>query len=208
MADVLDDGEFWLPPQFLTADDEVKTTTNTKNLKDGEGLFPYEFIGGFGSFGFSSDLSSPVESVLGSTKTESDGEDYLAVLTRQMAHSTVIDDSLRIDPTDDSCPVRRNRPYVRYRAFVVGSKGLAVGVQAVNLGFHHRRQHGTSSPKPSTKLDASVFYPQQSLYHNKLRTTRFQQLKQDQLMKQQDSLGVGRIEAAVEASSPKQRKVW
>ncbi|KAE8720946.1 hypothetical protein F3Y22_tig00017808pilonHSYRG00031 [Hibiscus syriacus] len=62
--------------------------------------------------------------------------------------------------------------------------------------FNNRGILGSPAPKPSTKLDASVFYPQQSLYHNKLRTTRFQQLKQDQLMKQQDSLGVGRIEAA------------
>jgi len=30
---------------------------------------------GFGSFGFSSDLSSPVESMVGSTETESDEED-------------------------------------------------------------------------------------------------------------------------------------
>jgi len=37
---------------------------------------------GFGSFGFSSDLSSHVESVVGSTETESDEEDYLAGLTR------------------------------------------------------------------------------------------------------------------------------
>jgi hypothetical protein len=31
---------------------------------------------------FSSDLSSPIESVVGSTETESDEEDYLAGLTR------------------------------------------------------------------------------------------------------------------------------
>jgi hypothetical protein len=37
---------------------------------------------GFGSFMFSSDLSSPIESVVGSTETESDEEDYLAGLTR------------------------------------------------------------------------------------------------------------------------------
>jgi hypothetical protein len=52
---------------------------------------------GFGSFGFFSDLSSPVESVVGSTETESDEEDYLAGLTRQMAHSTLEDDFKRND---------------------------------------------------------------------------------------------------------------
>ncbi|MBA0687847.1 hypothetical protein Goari_015348, partial [Gossypium aridum] len=59
MAKVLDDAEFWLPSQFLT-DDE---------------------------FGFG--LNSPVESVVGSTETDSDEEDYLAELTRLMAHSTL-----------------------------------------------------------------------------------------------------------------------
>ncbi|XP_021289286.1 uncharacterized protein LOC110420335 [Herrania umbratica] len=109
MADVLDDGEFWLPPEFLTDDDlfldKSKAENNHKNPKDGFGLeldgskswFPYEFRHGFGSFGFSSDLSSPIESVVGSTETESDEEDYLAGLTRQMAHSTLEDDPRRND---------------------------------------------------------------------------------------------------------------
>eukprot|EP00258_Populus_trichocarpa_P031823 XP_024447842.1 uncharacterized protein LOC18110616 [Populus trichocarpa] len=52
---------------------------------------------GFGSFGFSTDLGSPVESVVGSTEIESDEEDYLARLTRQMAHSTLEDDFKRND---------------------------------------------------------------------------------------------------------------
>ncbi|OMO66447.1 hypothetical protein CCACVL1_21133 [Corchorus capsularis] len=110
MAEVLDDGEFWLPPSFLTDDDLFmdKTTEAKKNQKDGFGfgfeldgsnksLFPYEFPNGFGSFGFSSDLSSPVESVVGSTETESDEEDFLAGLTRQMAHSTLEDGFRRND---------------------------------------------------------------------------------------------------------------
>jgi hypothetical protein len=63
----------------------------------GKSLFPLEFPCGFGSFGFSSDLSSPVESVVGSTETESDEEDYLAGLTRQMAHSTLEDGFKRND---------------------------------------------------------------------------------------------------------------
>ena len=109
MAVVLDDGEFWLPPQFLTDDDlfmdKSKAKNSPKNLKDGFGLefdgskslFPYEFPSGFGSSGFSSDISSPGESVVGSTETESDEEDYLAGLTRQMARSTLEDDFRRSD---------------------------------------------------------------------------------------------------------------
>lgn len=58
-------------------------------------LFPFEFPYGFGaSSGHScSDLSSPVESVVGSTETESDEEDYIAGLTRQIAHSTLEGDA-------------------------------------------------------------------------------------------------------------------
>ncbi|XP_039019581.1 uncharacterized protein LOC120151108 isoform X2 [Hibiscus syriacus] len=105
MAEVLDDGELCLPPRFLTDDDlfmdkgEVKST-NHKDLEnefrldlDGSNkpLFTYEFAHGFGSLGFASDPSSPVDSVVGSTETESDEEDYLVGLTRQMAHSTLDD---------------------------------------------------------------------------------------------------------------------
>ncbi|KAJ6407810.1 hypothetical protein OIU84_011167 [Salix udensis] len=107
MTETLDDGEFWLPPQFLIDDDKVLMENNSNNnLRNGsardvfgysktdygKSLFPVEFPCGFGSFGFSSDLSSPVESVEGSTETESDEEDYLAGLTRQIAHSTLEDD--------------------------------------------------------------------------------------------------------------------
>ncbi|KAK2657741.1 hypothetical protein Ddye_010793 [Dipteronia dyeriana] len=105
MAESLDDGEFWLPPSFLTDDDilmdmginnnssiKKKSDNNDSNeMKNGFDLFPLDFsCGGFGSFGLSSsDLSSPVESVVGSTETESDEEDFIAGLTRQMAHSTL-----------------------------------------------------------------------------------------------------------------------
>ncbi|KAJ0027518.1 hypothetical protein Pint_35292 [Pistacia integerrima] len=101
MAESLDDGEFWLPPQFLTDDDILMDMSKSNNKKDAfdseaeatKPLFPFEFSYGFGSFGHSSsDLSSPVESVMGSTETESDEEDFIAGLTRQMAHSTLEED--------------------------------------------------------------------------------------------------------------------
>ncbi|XP_011019198.1 PREDICTED: uncharacterized protein LOC105121999 isoform X3 [Populus euphratica] len=111
MTESLDDGEFWLPPQFLIDDDTVLMEQNSDNnfngsardvfgyskTDSGKSLFPLQFPCGFGSFGFSSDLSSPVESLVGSTETESDEEDYLAGLTRQMAHSTLEDDFKRND---------------------------------------------------------------------------------------------------------------
>ncbi|KAK3226265.1 hypothetical protein Dsin_006127 [Dipteronia sinensis] len=110
MAESLDDGEFWLPPSFLTDDDilmdmsinnnsSIKKSDNSNEMKNGFDLFPLDFsCGGFGSFGLSSsDLSSPVESVVGSTETESDEEDFIAGLTHQMAHSTLEEGFKRAD---------------------------------------------------------------------------------------------------------------
>lgn len=116
MAESLDDGVFWLPSQFLTDDDilmDLAMTDNSSikkssNNKEGfdldaeatKSLFPFEFPYGFGAFGHSSsDLSSPVGSVVGSTETESDEEDYIAGLTRQIAHSTLEDDVFAADKT-------------------------------------------------------------------------------------------------------------
>ena len=89
MAEDLDDGEFWLPSQFLTDDDLLLDTEDRKShiigsAVDGEArvCFPPEF-----PYGASSALSSPVESVLGSTETESDEDDPMAGLTRQMSLS-------------------------------------------------------------------------------------------------------------------------
>lgn len=87
--------EFWLPPEFLTGDDVFM---GFKGNSKGEGNerkmyfgcdFQNEFSYGFNMFGPHSDLSSPVESVVGSTETESDEEDYITELTRQMAQSTL-----------------------------------------------------------------------------------------------------------------------
>ncbi|KAG2673264.1 hypothetical protein I3760_13G082100 [Carya illinoinensis] len=97
MSASLDDAEFWLPPEFLT-DDDLATDKNNNCKSEGNGfrsnteatryLFPLEFSYRFGSFGTSSNLDSPVESVVGSSETESD-EDYVAGLTHQLAHSTL-----------------------------------------------------------------------------------------------------------------------
>ncbi|KAA8518967.1 hypothetical protein F0562_016259 [Nyssa sinensis] len=103
MAEDLDDGEFWLPPQILTDDDILRDYNCGNNIKSIKGekfsresdtgvCFPHEYSYGFGSFAPYSNLSSPVESVVGSTETESDEEDYIAGLTRKMAHSTLQDD--------------------------------------------------------------------------------------------------------------------
>ncbi|KAL0338253.1 UNVERIFIED_CONTAM: hypothetical protein Sangu_1347400 [Sesamum angustifolium] len=88
MAQELDDGEFWLPSEFLNDDDDLLTDFKTDhfNMKRDDDSH------GFGnSFGFASDLSSPVESVMGSTETESDEDDSITGLARKIAHTTLHD---------------------------------------------------------------------------------------------------------------------
>lgn len=81
MAQELGDGEFWLPSEFLTDDDLL-----TGFKKEGGDDFSCGFVN---SFGFHSDLSSPVESVTGSTETESDEDDFISFFTQKMDYSTM-----------------------------------------------------------------------------------------------------------------------
>ncbi|GMN41389.1 hypothetical protein TIFTF001_010607 [Ficus carica] len=92
-----DDAEFWLPSQVL-ADDDAVVLLDKENFqfkKNGTapttlGTFPTEFPYEFDSFGSHSALSSPVESVVSSTETESsDEEDFFAGLSRRFAQSTL-----------------------------------------------------------------------------------------------------------------------
>lgn len=98
MARSLDDAEFWLPSQFLTDDDVLMDKENfNKNGVNGTGFgqvpglgFPSEFPYEFDSFCSKSALSSPVDSAVGLTETESsDEEDFLVGLTRRLAQSTL-----------------------------------------------------------------------------------------------------------------------
>jgi len=91
MAENLDDGEFWLPPQFLSDDDDGDDTTTTKpkpssfslfNNGEDPQLFPYGFA--------CSDLSSPIDSLAASSETESDDDEQLfAELTRCLSRSSL-----------------------------------------------------------------------------------------------------------------------
>lgn len=110
MADNLDDGEFWLPPQFLVDDDSMlhHNTCATNNNNDqnclasspfqpGRPSFPFEF----GTFGAFSDFGSSGESLRGSSETESDEEESVPGLTLRMAHST-IDDTMVLSRSPQS----------------------------------------------------------------------------------------------------------
>lgn len=90
MAEELYDGKFWLPPQFLTDDDLLMDFKNKRNDN-----FSFGFNGN--SFGPNSDLSSPVESVTGSTETESDEDDYLSEVARKLLQSTLQDSKITLD---------------------------------------------------------------------------------------------------------------
>ncbi|GMJ14453.1 hypothetical protein like AT2G39870 [Hibiscus trionum] len=100
MAEQIDDAEFWLPSMILMDDDILMENQNLKNKNEGENRtesltsshdfpieFPYEFDYSYNSFSALS--STPAESVVGSTETDtSDEEDeFLAGLTRRIVHS-------------------------------------------------------------------------------------------------------------------------
>ncbi|KAH9324555.1 hypothetical protein KI387_004733, partial [Taxus chinensis] len=90
----LDDGELWLPADFLSDESPPKEIVMRTNINKPQipSEFPYEW----NSLGLpldSSSYNSPVESVVGSTETESDEEDdYIAGLAHQIAHSMLDDD--------------------------------------------------------------------------------------------------------------------
>lgn len=97
MAVAREDVESWLPIEFLTAEEVLMDKENfNKNgfkteLKPSL-CFPTEFPYEFDSLGTSSALSSPVESVMGSsTETESsDEDDFLAGLTRRLTQQLTV----------------------------------------------------------------------------------------------------------------------
>ncbi|KAF2306213.1 hypothetical protein GH714_015795 [Hevea brasiliensis] len=139
--------------------DKKITTTNKCSLKNAKDVFssetdyskpffPLDFPYGVGSFGVSSDLSSPVESVVGSTE-ESDEEDYIAGLTCQMARSTLEDDFRGNDvtfgnekPRPGWYQVHHNQRYVGLEVVVGVGKRHAVAVQMISPGAPQRRPHG------------------------------------------------------------------
>lgn len=103
MAKNLEDPEFWLPSDFLGDDlflDGGEKNGSAEVAGVAVGCFPGELL-----YGFVSDPASPVESATG---TESDEEDYMAGLTRKMAHSFLqdVDKGPSVLPTGDSAKIR------------------------------------------------------------------------------------------------------
>ncbi|GMH10197.1 hypothetical protein Nepgr_012038 [Nepenthes gracilis] len=95
MAEDLDDGEFWLPSQFLTDDDILVDFAGNATSMEKCSFNGYDGFGsnvsGFGSFDPNSNNNPSMDSVTDATEAESDEEEYIAWLTRQMARSTLED---------------------------------------------------------------------------------------------------------------------
>ncbi|GAA0142074.1 hypothetical protein LIER_03055 [Lithospermum erythrorhizon] len=79
MGEQFDDCEFWLPPEFLCEDDFMM------DLKKNE-------MGNIFLSDAHKRLSSPGESLVSITDSESDEDDYVSGLTRKMVHSTLDED--------------------------------------------------------------------------------------------------------------------
>ncbi|KAI6698360.1 hypothetical protein NL676_018479 [Syzygium grande] len=116
MAESIDDGEFWLPPQFLSdadADDDDDLLVFPERRCPAPGGSAASFAAAGSTHVapapapapvalpylerargvvLSPDLGSPVESVVGSTEEWSDVEERIADLTRKVARSTLEDD--------------------------------------------------------------------------------------------------------------------
>ncbi|KAE8684788.1 Adenine nucleotide alpha hydrolases-like superfamily protein isoform 1 [Hibiscus syriacus] len=192
MAEVLDDGEFWLPPRFLADDDLFMEKSKINNSHDS--LFPYDLP---------SDLSSPVDSLLGSSETDSDEEHSLVRLTRQMARYTLEDDFGGNDPVFSSKIskdwVSSSSPESTLCAFSSNSQSrvsspsgtwtllcseaeVAARVtinEESNGGFIHKGLLRPPAKKPSLNLPPPGSYLHQPLSS---RATQFQQVDQSQLL--------------------------
>ncbi|PIN01452.1 hypothetical protein CDL12_26041 [Handroanthus impetiginosus] len=211
MAQELDDGEFWLPSEFLT-DDDLLTGFKTNHFQ------------ATNSFGFNSDLSSPVESVMGSTETESDEDDFITGLTRKIAHSTLQDSSLSSNYTakgwklsgspqstlcgckpvsgggSPNCVSRVSSPsnakdVVGWDLLYAAAGEVARMRMIEETTQLNSNKRFTPSPKPSPvtlpvrkPIPASGFYPTQNqteahLAYLQLQATQFQRMRQQQMMK-------------------------
>ena len=113
MAKPVDNAEFWPPSQFLTLEDMLRDKENNNNGGNADlaatFCFPSEFPYEFDSFGVSSALRSPVESVASSTETEnSEEEDFFAGLTRRLSQASLSETWNLTGPTNtmDKAEVR------------------------------------------------------------------------------------------------------
>ncbi|OWM81772.1 uncharacterized protein LOC116207011 [Punica granatum] len=170
MADEsIDDGEFWLPPQFLEDD----LAGDESDL---------------------SDLSSPVESVAGSAEDWSDEEDHLAGLRKKMACSTLQGDFNKLDQEKCKGWFRSGSPKSTLHGFGGGcgpmQRLLTPATVHVLCGatskvppmkMSEQAQPCGSNRRMVQKSDAG-FIPHQLLSQRQLQATHLQRLRQQQMI--------------------------
>ncbi|MQM17157.1 hypothetical protein Taro_050123 [Colocasia esculenta] len=227
MAGELGDAEFRLPSEFLG--DDFFLEVKGGGGGDGGCCFPTEFPY---ELGYDSNLSSPVESVTG-TESSSDEEDYMAGLTRQMAHYFLQDDEkgpaspFAVDnpkgtltvgsPQSTLCAPSRessngpslvssppSTPLEPYKDdawdLLYAAAGQVMRMRLNDDTDQTQQQQqlagrgllaSPAAQKPSAPAPASLpknaasGYANLSLAQHQLRVTQYQQLKQQQMMKQQ-----------------------
>ncbi|KAF8117345.1 hypothetical protein N665_0011s0067 [Sinapis alba] len=184
-ACLVDDVEFWLPPEFLTDDDFLVEKENK------ESVFPYEPSHGFG-----------LDSSFG------DDESFLAGLSREMVQSTLHDDNAKAwGPTQSTrcgggfasqTRVSSQATAAAWDLYCAAAEELAMmninGYNNNHSGrglLDHPRKHPLAAAKVSN--DGSGFYSRQSLQYQKLQAIQFQQLKQQQMMKHHRQLAQQRV---------------
>ncbi|KAG2325767.1 hypothetical protein Bca4012_040260 [Brassica carinata] len=162
-ACLVDDAEFWLPPEFLTDDDFLVEKENK------ESAFPYEPSHGFG-----------------------DEESFLAGLSRKMAQTTLEDDFSGAKAWGTTrcgggfgCQTRvSSQAAAAWDVYCAAAEELAM--MNINGGrgglLDHPRKHPLAAAAKISN-DGSGFYSRQSLQYQKLQAIQFHQLKQQQLMK-------------------------
>ena len=119
MGESVGDAKAWYHSQFLTNDDPLMDKENFNERGVNAGFapgfsFPTEFPYEFESFGPNSSFNSPVESVAGSTETESsDEEEFFAGLTRRLTQFTLHEtQKLAVKPS-----LPQNKPEVTFFFF-------------------------------------------------------------------------------------------
>ncbi|KAK6126114.1 hypothetical protein DH2020_040228 [Rehmannia glutinosa] len=206
MEQELDDLEFLLPSELLT-DDDLLTDFETDVLKTGR-IDDFGF--GFGnSCGFSSDLSSPVESVTGTAETVSDEDDFVTELKRKFTQYSLqdaTDKGLKLSgsPQSTLCgfrPGSRGSPNSVSRVssppeakdalswdllYAAAEEVARLRMVAETAAFYSTKPITVTVPQQKPR-PPSVFYPNQSqtqahVSYQQLQAAKFQQMKQHQMM--------------------------
>ncbi|KAI3801335.1 hypothetical protein L1987_29439 [Smallanthus sonchifolius] len=202
MEQELADGEFWLPQEFLNDEDILMDFATGKPNSGGLN----KATSGFYSY---SNLSSPVESVMGSTETESDEEDYLNGLTLKLANTTIHDDFLKLDanskstrgisgstqstlcgcthgssrgsPNCPSPPAAEAHRNQTSRALLYAAAGELARMMMVEEAASHYYNPNKNYPSPSPHPPRKIGNP--NLHYQQRQVA--QKLKQQQIAKQQ-----------------------